>query len=228
VWQAAADAAKHLPGPDLVIFAHQALGLTYGDLDHHEDALRHLQQALAFAEEHHAVSHKAHTHQLLARAWTQQGDDRKALDHARSALHLYRGLDQPVGVADALNAVGWRAARLGDYETAREHCQAALVLHRQLQDPTGEAATEDSLGYIDHRNGHHERAIAHYQRALTMLRDLGNTYETPGVLESTGHPHLALGDVDQARTNWREALRLFQEQGRHEDVRRVQRRLDDL
>jgi DNA-binding SARP family transcriptional activator/tetratricopeptide (TPR) repeat protein len=228
VWQAAADAAEHLPGPDLVIFAHQALGLTYGHLDRHEDALRHLHQALTFAEQHDAVSHKAHTHRLLARAWSQQGDDRKALDHARCALHLYRGLDQPVGEADALNSVGWRAARLGDYETAREHCQAALALHKSLRDPTGEAATEDSLGYIDHHSGHHERAIAHYERAITMLRDLGNTYETPGVLESSAHPHLALGDRHQARKIWREALRLFREQGRHDDVHRVQARLDDL
>jgi DNA-binding SARP family transcriptional activator/tetratricopeptide (TPR) repeat protein len=228
VWQAAADAAEHLPGPDLVIVTHQALGLTHGHLDHHEDALRHLHHALTFAEGHDAAGHQAHTHRLLARAWTQQGDDRKALEHARCALDLYRGLDQPVGEADALNSVGWRAARLGDYETARDHCQAALALHRRLHDPTGEAATEDSLGYIEHHSGHHERAIAHFQRAITMLRDLGNTYETPGVLESSGHPHLALGDVDQARTIWREALRLFREQGRHDDVRRVQRRLDDL
>ncbi|MBE8516833.1 tetratricopeptide repeat protein [Amycolatopsis sp. H6(2020)] len=228
VWQAAADAAEHLPGSDLVIATHQALGLTHGHLDHHEDALHHLHRALTFAEEHHAAGHQAHTHRLLARAWTQQGDDRKALDHARCALDLYRGLDQPVGEADALNSVGWRAARLGDYETAREHCQAALALHRRLQDPTGEAATEDSLGYIDHHSGHHERAIAHYQRAITLLRDLGNTYETPGVLESCGDPHLALGDVHQARTIWQEALRLFREQGRPDDVRRVQRRLDDL
>ncbi len=228
VWQAAADAAEHLPGPDLVIFAHQALGLTYGHLDRHEDALHHLHQALTFAEQHDAVSHKAHTHRLLARAWSQQGDDRKALDHARCALDLYRGLDQPVGEADALNSVGWRAARLGDYETAREHCQAALALHKSLRDPTGEAATEDSLGYIDHHSGHHERAIAHYERAITLLRDLGNTYETPGVLESSAHPHLALGDLHQARKIWREALRLFREQSRHDDVHRVQARLDDL
>ncbi|MGV9362236.1 BTAD domain-containing putative transcriptional regulator [Amycolatopsis sp. NPDC003731] len=227
-WQAAAGAAGHLPGPDLVIVTHQALGLTHSHLDHHEDALRHLHQALTAAEEHRAPGHQAHTHRLLARAWSRQGDDLKALDHARRALDLYRGLDQPIGEADALNSVGWRAARLGDYETAREHCRAALALHRRLDDPTGEAATEDSLGYIEHHSGHHERAIAHYERSITMLRDLGNTHETPGVLESSGHPHLALGDVDRARAIWREARELFREQGRTDDVRRVQQRLDDL
>jgi DNA-binding SARP family transcriptional activator/tetratricopeptide (TPR) repeat protein len=228
VWQAAADAATHLPDPPLRILAHQSLGLTHGNLDDHENALHHLHEALTLAEDCHAPAHQAHTHRLLARTWTQRGDDRKALEHAHCALRLYRGLGKPVGEADALNSVGWRTARLGDYETAREHCQAALALHRRLHDPTGEAATEDSLGYIDHHSGHHHRAIVHYHQALTLLGDLGNTYETPGVLDSLGHPQLALGQVQQARTTWREAQRQYREQGRHDDARRMQRQLDDL
>lgn len=56
------------------------------------------------------LTEQAHTRQEPALAWERRGDDRRALDHARRALDLYRTLDQPVWEAEALNAMGWYAA----------------------------------------------------------------------------------------------------------------------
>ncbi|WP_309112542.1 BTAD domain-containing putative transcriptional regulator [Saccharothrix sp.] len=228
VWQAAADAATHLPDPTTHTLAHQHLGLAHAELGHHEHALDHLHQALALAEHHHSLLEQAHIHIALGLALGQQGDDRTALDHARAALDLYRNLDNPVGEARALSALGWYAARLGDHDTARDHCQSALTLHRHHHNLIGEAATLDSLGYIDHHTGHHTQAITHYRNALTLLRDLGNTYEVADTLDDLGHPHAALGHTETARTVWREAVQLYREQGRHNDAARVQHQLDNL
>ncbi len=228
VWQAATDAATHLPDPTPRTLAHRYLGYAHSYLGHHEDALDHLHRALTLAEHHHNPTHQAQTHHTLSSVWAQRGDDRKALDHARRALDLYRGLDHPARQAMALNTVGWYTARLGDYDTARDHCQAALTLHRQHRDPSGEASTLDSLGYIDHHSGHHTQAIGHYHHALTLLRDLGNIYQVATTLDRLGHPHIALGQTEQARTVWREALRLYRAQGRHDDAARVQHQLDNL
>jgi tetratricopeptide (TPR) repeat protein len=228
VWQAAADAASHLPDPTTLTLAHQYLGRAHADLGHHEDAIAHLHQALSFAEHHHDPAQQAHIHNALGWAWERRGDDRKAFDHARRALDLYRSLDQPMREARALNAVGWCAARLGDYDTGREHCQAALTLYRHHHNPEGEAATLDSLGYIDHHSGHHTQAIDHHHDALILYRDLSNTYEAANTLDRLGHPHAALGQHEQARTVWREALRLYKEQGRHDDAHQVQQQLNAL
>lgn len=143
-------------------------------------------------------------------------------------LHLYRGLDQPVWEARALNAVGSRATHLGHYDTAREHCQAALTLHRHHHNPDGEADALDSLGYIEHHSGHHRQAIDHYRQALILFRDFGNTHDAANALDRLGHPHVALGQTDQARAVWREALELYREHGRHDDATRVQQQLDNL
>jgi DNA-binding SARP family transcriptional activator/tetratricopeptide (TPR) repeat protein len=228
VWQAATDAATHLPEPTHRTHAHRYLGYAHTELGHRDDALDHLHQALTLAEHHHNPTHQAQTHQTLASAWAQRGDDRKALEHARRALDLYRGLDQPAREAMALGNVGWYTARLGDYDTAREHCQAALTLRRKHHDPSGEASTLDSLGYIDHHSGHHTQAIDHYHHALTLFRDLGNIYKVATTLDGLGHPHAALDQTEQARAVWREALQLYQEQGRHDDATRVQHQLDNL
>jgi tetratricopeptide (TPR) repeat protein len=228
VWQAAADAATHLPDPTPQTLAHRFLGSAYSELGRHEDAIDHLHQARTLAEYHHDPVREAQTHQALAWAWELRGDDRQALDHARQALDIHRTLDQPAWEAMALNAVGWYAARLGDYDTARDHCQAALTLHRHHHNPDNEAATLDSLGYINYQSGHHHQAIDHYHHALTLYRDHGNTYQIADTLDGLGHPHTALGQTEQARTVWREALRLYQEQGRHDDAHRVQQQLDNL
>ncbi|MFE2755432.1 ATP-binding protein [Actinosynnema sp. NPDC059335] len=227
-WQAALDAADHLPDPATHSRTHRLLGRACSRLGLHEQAIAHLERALDLAARHHDPTEQALTHWVLAVAWEQRGDERRALEHAHHARDLYRALDQPVREAGALNAVGWYAARLGRFDTAREHCQAALNLHRHHHNPVGEADTLDSLGYIAHHTGDHHQALDHYHHALTLNRDLGHAYEVANTLDRVGHPHAALGRHEQARTVWREALQLYREQGRDADAERVQRQLDNL
>ncbi|MEU3622769.1 AfsR/SARP family transcriptional regulator [Amycolatopsis coloradensis] len=227
VWQAAADAAEHLPDPTTRILAHRLLGHAHAELWQHERAVAHLHQARILAEHHRDPIQQAHTHHALAWAWEQQGDHRKALEHARRALEFFRTLDSPAWEATALNMVGWCAAHLGHYDIAREHCQAALTLQRHHNDPDYKADILDSLGFIDHHTGHHQRAIDHYQQALTLYRAVGNTTEAADTLDNLGHPHAALGQHHHARSAWREALELYHEQGRDIDADRVQRQLDN-
>ncbi|MEV0675433.1 tetratricopeptide repeat protein [Actinosynnema sp. NPDC050436] len=227
-WRVAVTSAGHLPDPGTLIRTHRHLGAAQARLDRHDEAIGHLRQALALAEEHGDSTQQAHTHHELAQAWEQRGNDRAALHHSRRALDLYRVEGNPVWEASTLNMVGWFAARLDDYDTAREHCQASLALHRSHNNPDGEADTLDSLGYIDHRTGNHRQAIDHYHQALALDRALGHTYQAANTLDSLGHPHSALGEHERARAVWREALELYREQGRHTDAQRVQQQLDGL
>ncbi|QUQ66256.1 SARP family transcriptional regulator [Kutzneria sp. CA-103260] len=226
-WQPALDAAEHLPEPVPGIYAHRRLGAVHAELGHHEEGISQLRQALALAEVHQDPLQLAATHRVLARAWARD-DARQALDHAAQALDLFRVVGQPVWEADALNAVGWYAARVGQYDRARDHCQAALTLNRRHHNPEAEANTLDSLGYIAHHRGDHQESVSFYRQALTLFHDLGNAYEAANTLDNLGFPHVASGDRDQARAAWREAVELYRQQGRDEDASRVQSRLDSL
>ncbi|WP_433260774.1 ATP-binding protein [Actinosynnema sp. CS-041913] len=228
VWQAALDAAGHLPDPAPRMLAHRLLGRALSRLRRHDQAAGHLREALALAEQHHDLTEQAHIHRALARARGRRGEDQQALEHARRALGLYRTLEQPMWEAVALSTVSWYAARLGDYDTAREHCRVALTLHRRHDNPDGEAATLDSLGLIDHHTGHHHEAIHHYRQALALFRTLGYTTDAANILDRLGHPLAVLDQRDRAREAWQEALELYREQGRDTDAQRVQRQLDDL
>ncbi|MCS7480423.1 BTAD domain-containing putative transcriptional regulator [Umezawaea endophytica] len=227
-WQAAVEAAAHLPDPTTLSRAHRLLGYACSRLSLHDEAIEHLDKALALAAHHHDPIEQAHTNRALAYAWELRGDDRQAMDHARSALDLYRTLGQPVREAIALNQVGWYAARLNDFDTARDHCQAALTLHRTHHNHEGEAATLDSLGLIAHRTNDQQQAVTHYQQALVLYRALEDAYRVADTLDNLGHPHIALGQHDRTRAIWQEALELYREQGRDHDAARVQQQLDDF
>ena len=228
VWQAALEAAEHLPDPATRTYANRQLGLTYADLGRREEATKHFHHALTLAEHHHDLADQALIHRNLMWAWARWGDDRQAKEHATCALDLYRALDQPEREAFALNEVGWLAARLGEYDTARVHCQSALALHRHHQNIAGEADTLDSLGYIEHLTGHPTRAVQLYQQALTRFRSIGNTYTSADTLDRLGQSHTALGQHPLARATWHEALELYQEQQRHTDAERIQQCLATL
>ncbi|WP_148088675.1 AfsR/SARP family transcriptional regulator [Saccharothrix texasensis] len=143
-WRAAAQAAEHLPDQVTRLVAHRHLGRACAAVGLHEEAIGHLHHVLGLAEDHEALYEQAHALLTLARVWGRH-DDHKALDHAKQALHLSRGLDRPLCEAHGHNAVGWYTARLGDHDTARGHFHAALTLHRRHHNPTGEANTLDGL-----------------------------------------------------------------------------------
>jgi tetratricopeptide (TPR) repeat protein len=225
VWQIAVDSAVQLSDPGAQILTHRLLGRAHVVLGHHQEAIKALNDALALSEQQNDRALQAQAHYTLASIWP---DGRRALEHARRALDLYHGLDQPIAEANALNAVGWYAARLGDYDTGRKHCRAALALYRHHQDVAGQAQTLDSLGYIDHHSGCHHDAVQHYGRAISLYRDLDNTYETADTLDRLGHPHAALGHHDQARAVWQEARGLYRQQGRDQEAEDVERQLDRL
>jgi tetratricopeptide (TPR) repeat protein/transcriptional regulator with XRE-family HTH domain len=225
VWRIAVDSAGQLPDPGAQMLAHRLLGRAHAVLGNHQEAIGALNRALAMSEQQNDRALQAHAHYTLASIWP---DGRRALDHARRALDLYRGLDQPIREANALNAVGWYAGRLGDHDTAREHCRAALTLFQHHQDVSGQAQTLDSLGYIDHHSGHHHDAVQHYRQAISLYRDLDNTYETADTLDRLGHSHAALGRHDLAFAVWREARDLYRQHGRDQEAEQVERRLDGL
>ncbi|GAA0254180.1 BTAD domain-containing putative transcriptional regulator [Saccharothrix mutabilis subsp. mutabilis] len=218
VWRAALTAAEALGDKDKQVAAHKFVGMALVDVGGYDQGNHHLRQALDLVTDDYG---KAAAHRAVAWALEHQGDLEGALEHANAQLVLFRALDIPVRIAEALNDVGYRAARLGDYEQAERHCREALALNRELGHRDGEAATSDSLGYIAHRHGRAADALEHYHHALAVYRELDNSYEQASVLRHLGDVQAELGDTDAARSSWRQALTLFEAQGRVKDAEEV-------
>ncbi|MER7250131.1 tetratricopeptide repeat protein [Kribbella sp. NPDC000426] len=221
-WKIAVDSAALLPDPAAQILTYRWLGRAHVVLGHQQEAVEALNQALALSEQQNDRALQAQAHYTLASV-SPDGD--KALAHAERALELFQGLGQPIKEADALNAVGWFAVRLGKYGMAREHCQAALELYRRHQDVNGAAQTLDSLGLIAHGTGRHAAAVQYYLDALGIYRDLDNSPEIADTLDRLGRTYDAMGDRDQAVAVWREALELYRQHGRDDEAGQLEERL---
>ncbi|MFC0113936.1 AfsR/SARP family transcriptional regulator [Kibdelosporangium aridum] len=217
-WQAGTDAAEHLNDLARQSVARRFLGAAYTRLGKPAEAVRHLEQSLALAEED---LFKMHTYRILSWAWEQVGDDQRSLDTAEAALALAEQLDEAVWKADAENLVGWYCARLGLHDRARAHCQDALALCRRLQDHEGTAATLDSLGYIAHNTGQYAEAVSHFEGALAIVRDLGYSSSEAEILDRLGATRAAMGQPTQARHTWQQAIELYQSQHRTREAARV-------
>ncbi|MFD7660284.1 BTAD domain-containing putative transcriptional regulator [Actinosynnema sp. NPDC059797] len=214
VWRIALAAADALDDRFKRVTAHKFLGLALTDVGRFDDGDHHLRRMLELVE---GGYDRAAAHRAMAWAMERRGDVAGALEHARAQLALFRELDLPIRVAEALNDVGYRLARLGHHDRAEEHCLEALALNRELGHVEGLAATSDSLGYIAHQHGRDADAVEHYRHALELYRQLDNSYEEASVLRHFGDVLAAAGRAEEAREAWQRALTLFRAQGRVED-----------
>ncbi|MFC0540516.1 ATP-binding protein [Kutzneria chonburiensis] len=168
---------------------------------------------------------EAHTHRSLARGWHAAGDVPRALAHATMATTLYRSVDSPVDVADALELQGRYETELGRLAEAREAAEAALDLYRRNGNIEGEATALDGLGHIEQRSGRPEVAVQHYERALALF-DGRHAYHLAETFDRLAECRASLGDTEHARPAWEAALALYESQQRDADVDRVRARLD--
>ncbi|NUT49739.1 MAG: tetratricopeptide repeat protein, partial [Saccharothrix sp.] len=187
------------------------------------EATDHLDRALASTRDDRSGA--AGAHQSLAWVWEQRGDDRRALHHATSALHLLRGLGAPVREAHALNQAGWYAARTGDLDRARRHCEDALGLAEEHEDRDAQARILDSLGYVAHLAGRFDDAVDHYEQALVRFEEVGATYDYADTLERLGDTHADAGRPEPARAAWLRSRSMQLDQRRVAEADRLRDKL---
>ncbi|MFC6094479.1 AfsR/SARP family transcriptional regulator [Saccharothrix lopnurensis] len=229
LWQEALTAADHAADHATRVLVHRNLGWAYAKLTRHDEAMEHLDRAIALAEESGDSFLLAHTHIALAWAWELDDEWQRALEQTLKALDVLRTMDGGYSrEAVALNMAGWYTAKLEAYDRARDYCEQALALHRRHGDRNGIAATLDSLAYIEHRTGRPAEALAMYQEALGIFRDLEHTYGAVESLEGMGYPLSVLGRPEEARAAWQEAVDMYRAQQRPHLAARVEAQLVEL
>ncbi|QFZ19236.1 AfsR/SARP family transcriptional regulator [Saccharothrix syringae] len=229
LWQEALVAADRAADPATRVLVLRNIGFAYAKLTRHDEAMAHLERAIALARESGDSFLLAHTHIALAWAWELDDEWARALEHSLKALEVLRTMEgSSAREAVALNMAGWYSAKMEQYDHAQEYCEAALVLHRRNEDRNGIAATLDSLAYIAHRTGRSAQSLAMYQEALGIFRDLEHTYGAVESLEGMGHPLAALGRPEEARAAWLEAIDMYRAQQRDHLAARVEVHLVEL
>jgi tetratricopeptide (TPR) repeat protein len=226
-WKSALHAARGENNPDSLLMVHRLFGHAYTRVGEYRNAVKQLENALLIAQGNNDLFGQAQTNYTLTKAWEDQGDDRKALDHATEALRLFRILDDPTWIANTLNMVGWYSASLGYLIDASSKCQEALILCREIQEYQGEAQAIYSLGYIAEKNSDYAAAEDYYMKALELFREIGHGYYEVDILDRLGQTCILSGRREEAYRVLNEALSMYRNQSRVDDADRIIRKIED-
>jgi tetratricopeptide (TPR) repeat protein len=210
---AALDASRRLSDKVGQAHSHRLLGTVSIQLDDHDSARTHLEQAHDLFEELGDNVGQAVAHRNLAVLLDRQGRYREAIPHEERALALFEAAGHTTGAGMALNGLGWFHAHLGDYHKALTCCKQALELQHEIGDHFGEAATYDSLGYAYRHLGQQAEAISCYEKAIELCGELGDRYNEADALSALGDAHQDFGDSRAARIAWQRALTILEQLG---------------
>ncbi|MET9632572.1 tetratricopeptide repeat protein [Lentzea sp. NPDC006480] len=225
MWQTAINAADD---PMDRVVAHRIMGSSLGQVQRYDEALHHLDQALALAEQVGEALPLADAHGTLAWLWVSRAEYQRAFEHARASLPHYQQNGNQMLIALAHNNIGYCAAEIGYTGQGREHATKALNLLHELGDRQGEATAVSTLARIEYQLGNHTESITLYEHAIELYRAENDDYTTAKILISLGHPHLALGQNDQAARVWQEGLRMLEQQGRDDEADHVRKQLAEI
>ena len=178
-----------------------------------QQAVGHLQQALALFRQGGDLNGQAHAQLNLGTADGRQGNYEEAAGRLREALVLCRETDDQVGQARALNNLAIIDLLQGRYRQATVHLQRALALEREAGDKHGEHLTLNNLGIADLKRGHHRRARGHLELALALCLETGDRPVQAHVLATLGELDLRQHCYEQALDSCQRSLALCSEIG---------------
>ena len=133
--------------------------------------------------------------------------------HFGDALRIWRTLDDPDGIASALNGLGMIDRELGEYERARERFEEALAIWSSIDDKLGIAAANHNLGLIAAAQRDHGRARSHHEAALTLRRELVNARGTAYSLWALATVARLTDDNVTAAAQYQESQAIFSDLG---------------
>ncbi len=114
----------------------------------------------------------ANAHNNLGYLLRVRGSFRKAIEHYRAALPLWRALKNETEHANTLNNLAWALAEVGEFDQALRYAQDGLEMRQRLGPRYPIALSLNTLGLIQVRNDQPTRAEENCRRALAIFHEL--------------------------------------------------------
>jgi tetratricopeptide (TPR) repeat protein len=135
----------------------------------------------------------------------------EAEEEYRSALQIYRAVEDRLGEANARYALGrlyFRADRLGE---AMDECQAALLIYLEIEERLGQANTRERLAGIFTRMSRLQEAEDEYQAVLSIYHEIGERLGEANTRKALGVLYQRTSRLQEAEQEYRLALSIHRE-----------------
>ena len=205
------QAAQRVGDPFAEGLMRSSLGVACCEIRRFDEALEHLQQALALSHDSGDRRGQGTAHNNIAVALTGMGRLPEAVAAFGRALDVHSANDHPLGVALALNNIGEIYSRMGDTKGSLEHLDRALNLIGPIGSPRFEAVIRDNVGQTLMRAGEPAAALPHFVESLAIRREIGDRRSAADTLNHLGLAQLRTGDEAAARESLHEAVEISRE-----------------
>jgi tetratricopeptide (TPR) repeat protein len=118
-------------------------------------------------------------------------------------------LDDALGQAVSLRALGSACIDAADHDQARAHLERCLSQYQRLEDRQGEAWARLGLSRLAEAQGRYADALGHGEQALTIYQAIGHRTGQARVLNSLAWGHALLGDYHRGRRLCQQSLALI-------------------
>ncbi|PYE51148.1 HD domain-containing phosphohydrolase [Deinococcus yavapaiensis] len=173
-------------------------------------AQEQLQAALTLADENDLRAVKATALNLLAGVDHRSGLFDEALSRLRSALQLYRDLEDKSAEAKIASNIGLLYVSRGQYSDALEYLIGAYDLLRQeVSDARTENNVLTNLGHLYLQLNEPSKAYEYLRSALELARSRQDNYVEAVVTLNIGEALVRLQDLEEAQQSFENAQRLF-------------------
>jgi tetratricopeptide (TPR) repeat protein len=176
------------------------LGMVLTDLGEYEQARRHLNASLRFAEDNGNERGKASVLFHLGRLEMSGGNPTAAAEFLERCLEVARRTDDHEALCWALCSLGEALHALRKHDAALTHLHEGLFHARHAGDRSAHAANLSNIAAIYEDRGDYVAAIAYCEQALVDLDDTPNMTITIEV-------YLRLAEIDLERGKAEVALR---------------------
>jgi tetratricopeptide (TPR) repeat protein/transcriptional regulator with XRE-family HTH domain len=123
-----------------------------------------------------------------------------------SAVAAAARVDDALGQAVSLRALGSACIDAADHDQARAHLERCLSQYQRLDDRNGEAWAQLGLSRLAEAQGRYADALGHGEQALTIYQAIGHRTGQARVLNSLAWGHAVQGDYHRGRRLCQQSL----------------------
>jgi tetratricopeptide (TPR) repeat protein/transcriptional regulator with XRE-family HTH domain len=206
------NSARRLGDVPVQAWLLAALGALTAKLEHDEEGIAWLRQAMSLYEELGDKLGKARVINDLGTAHHNLGRFEPALEYFEQAETLFDALGLDQMRAMSLSNAGTVCRSMGAYDQALARYTQALEIRRRTGDRHGEGATRTALGTAYRLMAEPAESLAQLHAAVAIQRDLGtNHWWLLTALDELGLTLAETGRTDEAMEAWTEAAVLAEE-----------------
>jgi class 3 adenylate cyclase/tetratricopeptide (TPR) repeat protein len=177
---------------------------------HLRDGARWAARAIAEAEKADNLPALAHAYLLIELCYEDLGDPRR-LEVRGRALELYEILDDPVGMAEALNNLGSHAIHEGRAKEALDLFDRCRRAAQRAGHVLGEAAASANTGEVLLNQGHPEEAREEFEKSYHLFVSSRHLLGAALMHANLGRVEAQLGNTDEGVKMLDESIRSFEE-----------------